>query len=346
MNSTLLHRRSASVRSDGSVTSIVLVADTLTNASLHHEARTIPLGPTNHLWRLPLTNPDFLLVESAWQGPRNRWKYRIASYPDHPNRNNHALKKLVAHARERGIPTVFWNKEDGVHFDRFIDSARLFDHVFTVDANSIPRYKAVMGEHASVHPLLFAIQPRTHGFTGFDFKHRSANFVGSYSVHVHPNRRRWQDRLFGAACASGLGLTVIDRNSERRAEHYRFPMLPGISVQPAISHADTARIYRDYLVSLNVNTIEDSPTMFSRRLVEIIGCGGIAVTNPTPAVDALFKDFCHVVSSEDEARELFARLRHGPSPQDLERARAGAEYVAQHHTWRHRLEQIAAVVAR
>jgi spore maturation protein CgeB len=325
---------------------IALVVDSLSASSLAYECRTIPLGPVNHLWRLPISKPDYLLVESAWQGSNGRWKYKIASYPDRPERTNHALRKLVQHARDRNIPTVFWNKEDGVHFDRFIDSARLFDHVFTVDVNTIPRYKAVMGERASVHPLMFAIQPKTHGFTGFDFKHRCANFVGSYSSHVHANRRRWQDRLFGAACAAGLGLTVIDRNSERKAEHYRFPALPGLSVQPAISHAETARVYRDYLVSLNVNTIEDSPTMFSRRLVEILGCGGIAVTNPTPSVDALFKDFCHVVSSDEEARELFARLRHGPSTRDLERARAGAEFVARHHTWRHRLEQIAEVVLR
>ncbi|WP_337123749.1 hypothetical protein, partial [Staphylococcus aureus] len=34
---------------------------------------------------------DFLFVESAWQGYKNRWKYKIASYPDVPKRNNHAL---------------------------------------------------------------------------------------------------------------------------------------------------------------------------------------------------------------------------------------------------------------
>ncbi|MBB3015426.1 glycosyltransferase [Cupriavidus alkaliphilus] len=231
-----------------------------------------------------------------------------------------------------------------MHFDRFIESARLFDHVFTVDSNAISRYKAVMGRDASVHPLMFAIQPKTHGFTGFNFKYRRANFVGSYSSNNHPKRRRWQDCLFEAACSSGLGLTVIDRNSSRKAEHYRYPFLHGLEVLDAVPHADTARIYRDFLVSLNVNTVDDSPTMFSRRLVEILGCGGIAVTNPTPSVNAMFGEFCQVVEDIEEAYELFARLRDGPSQQDLERARAGAEYVAKHHTWAHRLKQIAEVV--
>ncbi|MBN3789408.1 glycosyltransferase [Burkholderia sp. Ac-20353] len=325
---------------------IALVADGLTSSSLVFDGRIIPVGPCDYRWRLAFARPDYLLVESAWSGLRDRWKYKIAAYPGHPERTNRALVRLVQAAKDRGIPTVFWNKEDSVHFERFVASAKLFDHVFTVDANAVQRYKAVMGENASVHTLMFAIQPRTHGFTGFNFKHRRANFVGSYSSENHVRRRAWQDTLFGAACRSGLGLTVVDRNSGRKASHYRFPALDGLDVRHALRHEQTAQMYRDYVVSLNVNTVEDSPTMFSRRLVEILGCGGIAVTTPAMSVDAMFADFCHVVRNDDEARELFARLRNGPSDRDLERARAGAEHVAAHHTWQHRLQQIAEVLER
>jgi len=80
--------------------------------------------------------------------------------------------------------------------------------------------------------------------------------------------------------------------------------------------------------------------------VEILGCGGIAVTNPSPAVDVLFRDYCYQVHDVAEAEDLFARLRRGPSSIDLERARAGAEYVLNHHTWSHRLRQIAAMIER
>lgn len=287
---------------------------------------------------------DFLLVESAWQGRWNRWKYQIAAYPDHPERNNHKLQRLVQNAKDRGIPTVFWNKEDSVHFDRFIDSAKLFDHVFTVDESCIPRYKAVMGEKASVHTLMFAVQPRLHQFTGFNFKYNSANFVGSYSHHVHDVRRQWQNKLFGATTSSGLGLTVFDRNSARKSNNYRYPSEFAIEVKPALKYGDTAQVYKDYLVSLNVNTIMDSPTMYSRRLVEILACGGIAVTTPALAVDELFSEFCHVVNTPEEMHALFTRLKQGPSNDDLARARAGAEYVANNHTWSQRLQQIAQVI--
>jgi hypothetical protein len=50
------------------------------------------------------------------------------------------------------------------------------------------------------------------------------------------------------------------------------------------------------------------------------------------------------VHSREQASELFARLRQGPSAQDCERAAAGAAYVRQFHTWEHRLQELADVV--
>ena len=303
----------------------------------------LPLHALFGALQLRLFRPDLLFVESAWQGWHNSWKYRIAAYPDHPERNNHLLLRLLEYARKRHIPTVFWDKEGLVHFDRFIDSARHFDHVFTVDADTIPRYKKVMGENASVHVLPFAVQPRFHFFDGFHFKYNTACFVGSYSTHIHPRRRAWQEMLFRAALDSRLGLHIFDRNSERRSSIYRYPAWDGMQIHPSVSNAGTAQVYKDYLVSLNVNTNENSPTMVSRRLVEVLACGGIAVTTPAPSVGE-FNEFCYIVHNRDEMVELFNRLKHGPSREDLERARAGAEYIVIHHTWKQRLKFIADVV--
>ncbi|WP_345976588.1 glycosyltransferase [Sulfurimonas sp. HSL3-7] len=323
---------------------IALIADELTEACLKHEADVYYITPLNYRFVLQFWKPDFLFVESSWHGRRKAWKFKIAAYPDHPKRNNKTLQKVVAYAKKLGIPTVFWNKEDGVHFERFIDSAKLFDHIFTVDENYVPKYREIVGKEVTVNTLMFAVQPQLHNFTGFHFKHNRANFVGSYSRHIHDRRRAWQEMMFRAASRTGLGVSVHDRNSSRKSSDYRFPELPHMDVNAAVKYADTARIYKEYLVSLNVNTIEDSPTMFSRRLVEILACGGIAVTNPSPAVERYFKDYCHVVHDEAEMAELFERLKHGPSDEDLERARAGAEYVAKEHTWAHRMEEICSVI--
>jgi len=324
---------------------IALIADELTRSCLPAECNITHLTPLNYSWVLRFWKPDLLLVESAWNGVRNRWKYRIASYTDYPERTNRSLAKVIQLARDLGIPSLFWNKEDSVHFDRFIASAKLFDHILTVDSNAVPRYRAVVDARTTVGTMMFAVQPALHTPDIAEPKIMRANFVGSYSLHMHDNRRQLQHMLFKAA-ADELGLTVFDRNSGRKSANYRYPANDiSMEVKPAVPHAATVDIYRDYLVSLNVNTIQDSPTMFSRRLVEILGSGGLAVTTPALSVDALFAPYCHVVRCEEEARALFARLRRdGLSAADREMKAAGAEYVHEHHTWTQRLAQIRAVV--
>jgi hypothetical protein len=316
---------------------IGLITDALTETCLSMEANTVVITPLNYRWKLHFQKPDFLFIESAWHGSRRSWKNKIASSR---KGNNKTLAAVVDFARKRNIPTVFWNKEDGVHFDRFIDSASLCDYIFTVDETCIPRYKAALGEDRPVQTLTFPVQHKLHKFEGFQFQSNSANFTGSYSRHIHDRRREWQDLLFGACHEAGVPLTIYDRNSGRRDLRYRYPEGLGLQVRPAVKHTQTVQIYRHHLISLNVNTIENSPSMYSRRLVEILACGGIAVTNPSPAVDRYFVDYCHVIQNSEEAVELFCRLRSGPSKSDLNMAKAGSEYVHSHHTWTQRLEAI------
>jgi len=321
---------------------VALVSDDLTRICLSYECRVINVTPRNGRLVLNYWKPDVLFVESAWGGRWNSWRYKIAAYPDHPDRSNRSLARLVEAARDRNIPTVFWNREDGVHFDRFIGSASLFDHILTVDENMVPRYREIVGSHVSVDVMMFAAQPAIHHPKDGTVMRR-ASFVGSYGRHIHPERRAWQDMIFRGA--KGIGVTVYDRNSRRKADRYRFPEHSWIHIKKGVSHVRTADIYRRYIANLNVNTICDSATAFSRRLVEILACGGFAVTNSTPAVRRLFGDYCRMIDSEDEAKDLFDRLAgEGLSPDDRQRVSAGTDHVLRQHTWRHRLEQIAAVV--
>ena len=243
-----------------------------------------------------------------------------------------------------GIPTVFWNKEDSVHFDRFIDSAKHFDYILTVDSNCIGKYESI-GNFKSVNSMMFPVQPKFHSSSGFNFKIGRANFCGSYNASIHPQRKCIQDWLLRAA-SEIIGLDIYDRNSKRNNQAYRFPIFNNSRTFGAVNYKKTANIYKSYNASINVNTIQDSPTMYSRRLIEILACGGIAVTSPAMSVEKHFKDFCHVVSSYEEAVELFSRLKLGPSKDDLERAKAGAEYVRDNHTWRHRIEDIVQIISK
>jgi len=340
---------------------IALISDELTEMALSYDADIKVITSSNYksVLKTDEWKADFLFVESAWKGHKNQWKYRVATFPKvrkkqnivrklyksyHLSRGNKRLAKVVNFAKANGIPTVFWNKEDGIHFERFIDSAKLFDHVFTVDENCISKYKEVVDEKTTVNTLLFAVAPKLHNFTGIDFKDHGANFVGSYSHHIHNKRREWQEMMFQALEEKGLGLTVYDRNSNRKSENYRYPTMQNITINEAIPYNETAEVYKAFMISLNVNTIEDSPTMFSRRLIEIMACGGVAITNPSPAVDRYFKEYCYVVHNKKEMLDLLERLKEGLTQADKEKIQGAAAYIAKEHTWQHRLKEICEVI--
>lgn len=324
---------------------LAVICDELTASCLHYEKNIniFNVNLINYWFVFKFYKPDFLLVESAWNGNGGGWKYKIASYPDVPKRSNKDLKKVVECARDFGIPCVFWNKEDGVHFDRFIASASLFDTVFTVDENCIPKYREVLGVNANIDVLPFPVQPAIHNLSKEQVQPKESTcFVGSYSHHVHDQRRVWQDMMFAAA--QPYGLTVYDRNSERKSKNYRYPNWPWIEVNSSVSNSETADIYRKYLVQFNVNTVTDSPTMYSRRLVEALACGSIVVTNPALSVERYFSDYCEIVHSREECDDVLERIFRGGGKLERERARAGADYVLREHTWEKRLLQIAQTI--
>jgi len=321
---------------------IALVSDDLTRDSLSLEDGVViyNVTPLNYWYILKFFKPDFLFVESAWNGYKGSWKYKIASYPDVPKRNNKVLQRVIKYAQHLSIPTVFWNKEDSVHFERFIESAILFDYIFTVDENAIASYQELL--NVPVNVLMFAIQPKIHYFKDFEIVEQRANFVGSYSNHIHSKRREWQDMFFHTLCANDLDIDVYNRNSDRNAKIYGYPNLPCLYEKKKITYEETAKVYHDYMISLNVNTITDSATMFSRRLIEILACGRICITNPSLSVTTLFDDYCYSVKNQEELITLLDSFKeNGIEKEKLKRA---SEHILEFHTWKHRLEEIYEVI--
>jgi spore maturation protein CgeB len=325
---------------------IALVTDYFTADCLSAECRVRIMTPGNFKDVMSNWKPDLVFAESAFHGVDGSWRYELAKQPallrlSKPN----AIFRLVDFARSVGIPTVFWNKDDGAFFDTFIDVAKSFDYVFTTDSECIDRYRQQVPAHVPVNTLVMPYQPASHHFSGFNFTRNEACFTGSYYRRILDDRRHFLDMVFDACEESQMRLNVFDRNHDRLSRYleFRFPKKSQLRIHGKVPHRETAQIYKAHVVSINVNSVTRSETMFSRRLVEILACGGIAVTNASRAVDRYFRDFCHVINTREEAGELFARLRHGPSQQDLERAEAGAVYVRQNHTWAHRLEDICAV---
>lgn len=326
---------------------VALVTDAFTTDCLAAECRVRCLTPANYRQIIDTWKPDVVFVESAFHGADGAWRYELTRQPRWLRLGPpQAIFRLLEYARLRGVPTVFWNKDDGAFFDAFLHVACAADYVFTTDETCVPGYRRRVRPDVPVNVLGMPYQPAFHHFTGFNFEHNAACFTGSYYRKILNERGRFLTMMFGACEQAGLPLHVYDRNSGRLSHYFefRFPAGAAMQVHRKVTHQETAQVYKRYSVSINVNSVTGSATMCSRRLLEILACGGIAVTNPSQAVTRHFADYCHVVDSPQQAHDVLARLRHGPSADDLARAEAGARYVRQHHTWAHRLGTLCDIV--
>lgn len=318
---------------------VAAVVDEFTRSCLAPEVTLLSLDA--RLWRLqlPAFAPDLLFVESAWRGAHDSWRKRVASYP---GRRDGTLAALVRACAGRGIPTVFWNKEDPVHFDRFIDAARRFDHVFTTGIERADDYVRRGGLRPDrVHPLLFAAQPALH-YPGAAPREDVVCFAGSYGEPELAARRVDLEHLLDGAAA--FDLRILDRNSGRGGDPAkRFPARYQRFVHPAVDYQALGALQRRYKVFLNVNSIQASSTMFSRRVFELLASGAAVVSSPNVGMTALFGDLVPVATSAAAARDAIGRLL-GDADYYRDVTTRAAALVAAGHTYERRLRQVLAAV--
>jgi Glycosyl transferases group 1 len=290
--------------------------------------------------RLEADPPHLLLVESAWSGNKGGWQYGIASYP-HPDYSGlPQLRALLEWCRENGVPSVFWNKEDPVHFERFKEAAALFDHIFTSDANCIPLYQQLGGEAVkSVAALQFAAQPRIHNPVPIvPSRSREPVFAGTYYRNRHADRQASLEMILDAA--RPFGLVIYDRTHGSTSEEYGFPERFAPHIKGRLPYEQVVSTYKRHRVFLNVNSVIDSPTMFSRRVFELLACGTAVLSTESAGMQALFGDLVPVAESpQDATQKLELLLNDDAYHQDL--VTRASRFVLAHHTYRERLADVA-----
>src|SRR5262245_35279901 len=149
---------------------IGLVADYFSSECLSMECRIRSLTPQNYADVIRDWKPDLVLVESVFHGAGGAWRYEVAKQSRLLRLTKpKAIYELVDFARARGVPTAFWNKDDGAFFDAFIDVAKAFDYVFTTDRDCIEKYRRHVPPWVKVNTLSMPYQPAFHAFSGFQF---------------------------------------------------------------------------------------------------------------------------------------------------------------------------------
>lgn len=316
------------------------ILDTFSHACLAPDCTLIPIGTRDWPALLDSCSPDFLFVESAWNGNDGGWQFRVASYASPAGRE---LDDVLAWCNAKDIPTVFWNKEDPPNFDRFIDAAAKFDYVFTTDDNCVDEYRRRCG-HDRIAPLPFAAQPAIHNPVLQAPRLDRVCFAGTYYADCFPERRRHMENMLGGCIP--YGLDIYDRMfGHEGSDKARF-LFPG-QFQPYIrgklEYAEMLGAYRQYRAFLNVNSVHDSPTMFARRVFELLACGTPVISTPSLGMEQMFGSLMPQVRTEVETRRALQELL-GDEMAWMRRSALGVRRVMSEHTYSHRLQTVCRTI--
>lgn len=320
------------IEHDTTKPTLVAVLDEFTTNCLRNDVNLVAPRPDNWLALTDRTRPLLAFIESAWKGNQGSWQYRVGKYNLSPGKE---LAELCSHARTVGMPTVFWNKEDPVHHSKFMGAASLADHIFTTDERMVHSYVSRTG-NKSVHVLPFAAAPHLHFPASLEGRLHRCCFAGSWYGNRHEKRGASMAWLLGAAKKHGLD--IYDRNSG--TGEFAFPPELAGHTKPGVPYEELCSIYRQYRVFLNVNSVEDSPTMFSRRVFELLACGTPVVSTPALGIERILgTDAVWLVRNEQEADEAITTLLDNDE-EWLRRSRAGIRQVFAAHTYAHRLDDV------
>ncbi|GAA2563996.1 glycosyltransferase involved in cell wall biosynthesis [Neomicrococcus aestuarii] len=275
---------------------LALISDEFTYHSVKSECEVIQIHPDSWKEVLSPDSIDALLIESAWEGNNGSWHRKVGYYDDD---SFSTIVELTDWCRKFGIPTLFWNKEDPVHFERFRKTASLVDHVFTTDSNMIPKYFSSRGsENKTYSALPFWAQPSIHNpFPPRGSRKDTVAYGGSFYGERYPERSHSLQILLNSVAEHGL--TIYDRQANHPESPYRYPQKLVRFVQGGLKYSEMLDAYKQHPLHLNVNSVVNSPTMFSRRVVELAACGTPIISGPGAGVDYLFGDLVPTTESGD-----------------------------------------------
>ena len=315
---------------------VAAILDTFTEHSLRYEANLLLLSREDWRSEIEKTRPVCLIVESAFSGNDGEWQRRVLRYE---NLEDNPLCDLLNYCRSNGIPTVFWNKEDPPHFDDFIGAAKEFDFVFTSDEDCLPLYRETLG-HDQVYVLPFAAQPRLHNPSREEgLPNYPVCFAGSWIQHRYPERAEALRHLLDPALP--LGLHIFDRNLTRveMGPNYHFPSKYREAIKGSLTYKEMLTAYRCYDVMLNVNTVSESPTMFSRRVFESLACGTPVISSESVGMSRLLGGHVRVAHNiEDATNHLVDVL--GDAEARVREGHLAYRFVHENHTYRHRMDEV------
>ncbi|MFH7587456.1 glycosyltransferase [Oceanimonas smirnovii] len=309
---------------------VACVLDEFTAECLSHEVTLIKV--TQEAWQSQIEQnpPDFLLVESCWKGNDGNWGTITKG-----SGGGKKLSGLLRYCKQHNIPTVFWNKEDPPHYDKFGAIAALFDLAITTDVNMVPRYKKDFG--IDVYPLSFGAQPKIHNPEPIIFRQQKAVFAGSY-YGDKPKRCDDFNEVMSELDRAEVRYDIFDRNYQKNIEKFAFPDRYQANIVGNLSPEEVWKAHKGYKYQINMNSVQDSSTMFARRVYESLASGTPVISNDSVGVRELFGNIVIMPGKQSIAEQLRA-LEASPDAYHA-LARQGVRAVMREHTYGHRIQAL------
>lgn len=272
---------------------------------------------------------DFIFVESIWTGHKNCWKGKFVDKYGNPS---DLIKKVINKFKGK-IPTVFWQKEGAAHFNRYIQVAKLFDYVCTTDSLCVDTYKKAL-QHSNVFVLPFAAQPMIHKYSSLASRKNSVCFSGTYRGKQYKQRTRDMEYMF--MVASKYKLEIYDRKANINKNS--FPKEYRQFVKGGVPYEKMCKKYSQYRVFLNVNSISNSPTMFSRRVFELLACGTPVISSSSIGIKEMLPEVLLVNNGKATNRCLKNLMINDAYWKKI--SDRGRNRVLSEHTYMHRVKTI------
>lgn len=239
---------------------IAIVSDEFTALSIEHWSYLHPLTPSNFTEVLDHEDIQIVLIESAWKGHENSWVGKLRNGP------SDEMKDLILKAKARRLPVIFWNKEDPVHFKDFIELACLADLVLTTDENCVERYSAA--GVSSVEVMSFGINPLIHNTFGATHENSASVYAGAFYSKFQARSAKVAEFLTRIPPKN-----LIIRDRFYGNSNHKFPAALSSSIRPSLPYLSLLSEQKLYRAGLNFDTVTNSSTMRSRRVVELMASG-------------------------------------------------------------------------
>ncbi|HAG30482.1 MAG TPA: capsule biosynthesis protein [Alteromonas macleodii] len=313
----------------------ISIMDEISEECWRYEMTSYPISRANYVEQVASSTANFCFLESCWKGNKGTWEYAFTS-PGLKHNNAQALLDLIPQVKQK-MPIVFWNKEDPMHYDKYLPIAKYADVIFTTDSEKVASYKADVPD-ADVYAVPFAAQQKIcNPSDRFKSEAESVCFAGSYYGVGHDERKRQMDALLPSIIE--FEGAIYDRMSKVDSDRYKFPPQYTPFIRDAVPFTEVVQLYKRFKVFLNVNTIVESPTMMSRRVYELLACGTPVVSTPSKAIEEQFSGIVQVAKDADEANVIIERLLTDEHYWE-KTSHLGYREVMTKHTYAHRLVNI------